>query len=379
MPRMKIFNSLEIEAFDSPPVFNSSERKRFFYSSSALVDAIANLRTPTNKVCFVATAGYFRARHRFFARQFHLSDIEYVARRLGLEASDVSLGSYDKATYGRHQREILDHYGYSPFDEVARVFAASEIAALVRVQFRPKLILLAVIEILTGKKIEIPSYSSLADLIVAELSSYRENLEETVANALNDSQRQKLDELLEKEPGPSADGGWRYRLTLMKKPHQSSSPSKVKANLADLKTLQGLYLDLKPVWMKLQLSSECVRYYAYSVIKAQIPQVSRRANEGRYLHLIAFIIHQTFKLNDILVDTMLGAVRSAGNAAEKEHRDSYFQERERRSHSLSALVDKLKLSLREMLSAVREIVADSKLSDAEKVARIDAKLSLIHI
>ncbi len=29
MTRMKIFNSLEKEAFESPPVFNSAERKKF--------------------------------------------------------------------------------------------------------------------------------------------------------------------------------------------------------------------------------------------------------------------------------------------------------------------------------------------------------------
>lgn len=30
MARMKIFNSLEEEAFESPPEFNSAQRKRFF-------------------------------------------------------------------------------------------------------------------------------------------------------------------------------------------------------------------------------------------------------------------------------------------------------------------------------------------------------------
>ena len=30
MARMKIFNTLEEEAFESPPVFNSADRKQFF-------------------------------------------------------------------------------------------------------------------------------------------------------------------------------------------------------------------------------------------------------------------------------------------------------------------------------------------------------------
>ena len=68
MPKMKIFNSLEKEAFDSPPVFNSAERRQFFPLLLLLKDLIADLRTPTNKVCFLVAAGYFKARRRFFAR-----------------------------------------------------------------------------------------------------------------------------------------------------------------------------------------------------------------------------------------------------------------------------------------------------------------------
>jgi len=82
MPRMKIFNSLEREAFESPPVFNSAERKRFFSSSLMLSNSVANLRTPTNKVCFLVAAGYFKARRKFFTRQFRPGDIEYIARQI---------------------------------------------------------------------------------------------------------------------------------------------------------------------------------------------------------------------------------------------------------------------------------------------------------
>jgi hypothetical protein len=37
-----------------------------------------------------------------------------------------------------------------------------------------------------------------------------------------------------------------------------------------------------------------LRYYAYSVVKAQVHQVSRRAKQDRYLHLIAFILEKAF-------------------------------------------------------------------------------------
>jgi len=82
-------------------------------------------------------------------------------------------------------------------------------------------------------------------------------------------------------------------------------------------TLQALYLDLLPLVQRLDLSYECIRYYAYSVIKAQIAQISRRTDEDRFLHLIAFIVYQTFKLNDTLVDTLLAQAHKPRSTARR--------------------------------------------------------------
>lgn len=124
----------------------------------------------------------------------------------------------------------------------------------------------------------------------------------------------------------------------------------------------------------LALNHEGMRHYAYSVIKSRIAQVSRRDEEDRYLHLIAFVVYQTCKLNDTLMDTLLLAVQAAVNAAEKAHKETYYQERGQRTESFAALADQLGQSVRETLSAIKRIVVDNRLSDREKVALIDAAL-----
>ncbi len=153
MARMKIFNTLEEEAFESPPVFNSAERKQFFSLPVMLKDSMVDLRTPTNKVCFLVAAGYFKARRRFFSRQFHLADLEYIARQIGENPAEVLAETYSKFACSRHQSIILSHFGCNPFDEAAKKFIASEIMTLVRVQYRPKLVLLEIIQILTRQKL----------------------------------------------------------------------------------------------------------------------------------------------------------------------------------------------------------------------------------
>jgi hypothetical protein len=139
--------------------------------------------------------------------------------------------------------------------------------------------------------------------------------------------------------------------------------------------LRTLYLELKPVVDRLALSFEGIRYYAYSVIRFQIPQVSRRSAKDRHLHLISFIVYQTFKLQDILIDTLLSSVQAALNATEKEHKESYYQERERRDRSVSEFIDGLRHGILGTLSAIKTIVVDERLTDEQKVAAIDAALN----
>ena len=58
-------------AWNAAFVFNGTDRRRFFSLPSSLKASLVNLRTPTNKVCFLVAAGYFKAAHKFFPRQFH--------------------------------------------------------------------------------------------------------------------------------------------------------------------------------------------------------------------------------------------------------------------------------------------------------------------
>ena len=67
MPRMNILNAVEREAFDSPPVFNSFQRKQYFDFPFKLRRFVAGLRSPAYRVGFLLSAGYFKAVKRFFS------------------------------------------------------------------------------------------------------------------------------------------------------------------------------------------------------------------------------------------------------------------------------------------------------------------------
>lgn len=377
MARMKIFNALEEETFESPPVFNSVERKKFFTLLAGLTTVLESLRTSTNKVCFIVMAGYFRSRRKFFGGQFRQPDVEFVCARMGLSLSAINLADYDRVTAMRHQQMVMAFFGYGKFDTQAHKLISREIATMVRSQLRPKLMLLEIIQLLVRHKRVIPSYNTLANLIIQVTNRHKRDLIQTVDQHLTVKRRQLLDALLEKDTG-SQDAAplkvQRYRLTLLKKSYQSTKPAKIKSNLADFELLRGLYLELEPVITALGLTHEGLRYYANSVIKAEIFQVTRRATEDRYLHLLAFIAHQTFRLQDTLMDTLLQSAQTALNTTQREHRDLYYTERAERNQRLKALVGGLDQHLLATLCNIQNIIADEHLTDHEKITMLSAIL-----
>ena len=85
MPRMKVLNSIEREAFELPPVLNSAERKRHFDFPVGVQQIAAELRTATNQLCFLLSCGYLRATHRFYPVQtLRPHDISHIAERTGI-------------------------------------------------------------------------------------------------------------------------------------------------------------------------------------------------------------------------------------------------------------------------------------------------------
>jgi hypothetical protein len=55
MPRMNILNAVEQEAFESPPVFNSVQRKQYFDFPIELRRLAGELRAPTHQLGFLVS------------------------------------------------------------------------------------------------------------------------------------------------------------------------------------------------------------------------------------------------------------------------------------------------------------------------------------
>ncbi len=107
MPLLKILSSSEITGFDSPPVFNHEERKKFFNLPSGLKSGWETLRTDENKILFLLQFGYFRACQRFFAGHFHSADRQYISAKFNLSSGNEEILSYSRPTLQAAVKNIV--------------------------------------------------------------------------------------------------------------------------------------------------------------------------------------------------------------------------------------------------------------------------------
>jgi len=368
MPRMNILNRTEQNTFDTPPVFNSVERKQFFEFSPSLVEMALRLQRPVNSIGFLLSCGYFKARKRFFRPQeYHQRDIEYVARRIGLSSDQFSFEDYAPRPRQRQEKLILDFYGYRRFDDDAKNCIRTEIDSMICSQLKPKLIFWRCVDVLIRKHIQLPNYYQLSELILTALNQRKRDLAAVINQELTPDTRSLLDGLLEQE---SETKYACYKLTLLKKLSQSTKPTKIKERTDDLAYIVELYDSLASVLPVLNLGHEGIRYFANSVIKADIFQLNQRDDEDRYVHITAFIAHQYYRLQDNLVDTLLSTVNSFQNGAKRDHKDWCYEQRKGQQQSLKALVASLDKNVFGLLRQIRDVARDEQADDTRKLARI---------
>lgn len=338
MTQLKILNTLERESFESPPIFNNVGRKKYFSLPVGLAPTLESLRTPTNRALLILMYGYFKAAKRFFGAKFNDNDLGYVAKQLGLESYHISLEPMHEATYRRVKTAILRHFGCSEFDEEEKKIATQEIRSMVRSQLRPRLIIEQLVEVLIRRKIEVPGYHTLSALIASEINGHKRGLVKLTETLLTENAKKLLDRLMESNDTSSAKLK-RYELTLMKKFSHSLQPSAIKVNVEQLAALRELYSELRPVIEKLDLTREGIRYFATYVLKSPAWRLSARESHDRYLHLITFITHQYYQLQDFLVDVFLSSVTAINNAARREHKEHCYEQRTQRNSSLANVIE----------------------------------------
>ena len=237
---------------------------------------------------------------------------------------------------------------------------------MMRSQLKPKLIFWRCIDILIREHIQVPAYYQISEMILKAINQKKKELTAVIQEKLKEDTKLLLDGLFMQE----ADGQHaRYKLTLLKKLSQSTKPTQIKERAADLLYIAELYKNIKLILPFLDLGYEGIRYFANSVIKSDIFQLNQRSKEDRYVHVVAFITHQFYRLQDNLVDTLLTAVKSFENGAKRDHKEWCYEHHKTKGKSLKELTSSIDEKMFGFVSQIQFIIDDDK-TDSRKLGLI---------
>lgn len=358
---------------DSPPTFTSQARQRFLYIDEPFKELVlSKIRDKSNKVFATTAYKYFKLTNQFFA-DANKKDLNYIARQLGLSIQ-LDWGSYNKDSKRTHQQLILDFLGVTAFvpDNIAPdILLDLENDARVQRPFKQCFINIA--NKLKENKTEIPAYETLEKIILTTYKNHEADLRNKINDALDDQSKSVIDKLLTKSNHDETSQA--YRLTLLKRFSHSLKPQQIAKNIEAFDTLHEMFLIISPVLKSLNLNVEGLRHYAQSVNKSQIFQISRKSDDNRYLHLVCYIAHQYYTLQDVLVEALIIAVTTSYNVAERSAKEQYYKTRNTQSDNVRHLLNSTQ-DVVEILNEFKTILTDPTVSDAEK---IDALTRLVTV
>lgn len=371
MPRMQILTTQEQKDFDKPPLFDHMQRKQFFDLPQKLLNVARILRNPVNQIGFLLLCGYFRANKRFFLPQdFHERDIAVVAGMLGYSASEFIASDYSKGSKTRHQQIIAEYYGIQAFNMAAKTMIKIEIDSCVSHYLKPRLIFERCSDWLIQKRIALPQSWTLCELIRESLQSHKQSLIHRMNNYMTPETKDLLDSLFVRE-----DKKQSYQLTLLKRLSQSTKPSKVREYAADFHAIEELHARLSGALDILQLKQSGIRYYAGSVMRSQIFQVQQRSETDRYIHAVAFVAHQYYRMQDNLVDIFLSVMTAFQTTIANERKDRTLEAQQEKQNQLQSLIQNLETDVFSVMYKINTIANDNILADSEKVSRIKGMLN----
>jgi hypothetical protein len=375
MTLLEILSASELKTLKNPPEFNSEERKHFFYLSKWAEKYLETLRKNVNKVGFVLQLGYFRAvKKNFIPSTYHRKDIEYVANKLEIPTQEIDINEYTTPDLSKNKKIILKNLGFQIFNDEEKKLLIEKADDLVARQLKPKFILSELIDFLIKKKIEVPGYSTLAEIITVAINNYEKNLIKIIRDNITSEQKDLLNSFLEFEEKivskDRTEKGSRYNLTLFKKFEHSVKRKFITGNVNKLKKLREFYYKLEEIIKALNLSPEIIGYYANIVSNSKSRKIYERKEERKFLYLISFIVNYYYKLHDHLVDILLRVVKNIRNSSQRETEKKYFEERKERAKNEIEIIEaytKISTNYYE----IRKIIKNKNWPDGVKVKNIE--------
>ncbi len=265
---------------------------------------------------------------------------------------------------------ILEHFGFRYFGTEEESILHTEALRLSSKRLSLSSQFRSIVDFCKEHRITIPRYHKIGTIILESFREYSTSLLSLLESNLSDTDRELLDALLAEIPTETELK--RCQLTHLRRYYHALRPVDIRENSANMRQLQSLFFQLKPLIERLNLTPEIIEHYAHVVIKLKLSQLHDRVPNKRYLLLITFVIYHYYHLTDLLFLTFQKSVQKSLNGA--KNRVTIQTPTKEKVYAKD--MKKASLQGKEVLDIFDECekIMGSPFSSDEKVAHIDSLL-----
>lgn len=309
--RLTILEDQEIEELYGRPQFTPDDRRHFFSltpEERLITDRHYDL---VNRVLFILQAGYFKAKTMFFVFEFDevMEDARHILQRHYPRHHDHELNvPILKQTRHAQQRKILDLYDYHACDMAERETLIEKAEQSARISAKPIYLFQVLVHHLDLRRVVVPGYSFLQDVISQALATERARLTAILERKLDRATTSALDALYVNRDGS-------YAITPLKRDPKDFSSKQMGHEIQRCRALRTLYLTAQTVLPDLGISNDNIAYYAALIDYYTVQKLQQLPAGMVRLYLLCFLVHRYQRINDNLVEAFIYHVRKVSTAA----------------------------------------------------------------
>jgi hypothetical protein len=324
--RLAVLSDAEQEALYSLPDFDDTQRLEYLALTETEL-ALANNRPSLHaQVYCILQIGYFKAKHAFF--RFDWDEVEddcaFVLSRYSNEKpSNSKPKTITKHEHYTQRERIAELFSYQPWAAGFLPQLAQQAAQIVRRDVTPGFVATELIVWLNEHNIIRPGYTTLQELVSKALSVERRRLSDSLAEALDESAKAALRQLLVRDDTLS-------QLAALKQDAKNFGWRQMAREREKRVTLEPLHGIAKALLPKLGISQQNLLHYASLANFYTVHDLRNLKADQTQLYLLCYAWVRYRQLSDNLVDAMAYHMKQLEDKSSAGAKQSFADEQARR-------------------------------------------------
>lgn len=355
--RIKILTNSEVNELYQSPIFNSSEREEYFSLDKELRKMINSILKTENRIYLILIIGYFRYKPVIpdISSVKIQKDIKYINQTYYPKFQCHSNINISKRTKSRLISKMLSIHGFKYLDAKLKNSLISRLKDVATICIDPKYLLDELLAFLNQKRIVLPGYSTIQDLISEVLSSERLRVSDIISSRITDITADKINVLLKDDGKLNEIRGYSGNA-------KNFSPSEIDKELSTHRIISDIYYEIKDIINSLGISSGNMSYYADIVKHSTVFSLKRYPKWQGFLYLCCYLYFRYREINDKIITSFRYLIR-------KHYETSVFSAKKRLTDEIDLINKKMKFA-----SDVFNCFIDKSLEDSTPFGEIRKKV-----